>query len=426
MTLEERIDTLERLMLEQAALLTAAHTELARLQPGTDTPEGISPETEAASTASLPNQDAPALAGWPGSHPFISRDGGAPLIEFTGRMHLDYRGYTGRETPNSTFVLRRARIAVEGDFSEHYSYKVEADFADTGSALLRDTFINVRVNDAFQVRFGQFKMPFSQEELVSDNRVAFVDRSSVNALSPGRSPGFEIHGTVADSFDYWVSAANGRGELGTNDTSTPEVLGRLRFSPFSGALEGLSFGGAYGQSRGDGGKSFRGRTASRSVTFFSSLPVNGKMTRANGEFQWLHENFALRGEFAQSNQWREGLAPDGGNLPGVLSKGFHVDTAYVFGGTQTSNTGIVPDRAFLDDGGLGALQLVLRYENLQIDDGKTPNRGEAYTVGFNWWLNSFVRYQHNVAFERFQHPDRTGAFGRGRAISFLGRMQLMF
>ena len=91
--------------------------------------------------------------------------------------------------------------------------------------MLRDTFINVRVNDAFQIRFGQFKMPFSQEELVSDNRVAFVDRSSVNALSPGRSPGVEIHGTVADSFEYWVSAANGRGELGTNDTSTPEVLG---------------------------------------------------------------------------------------------------------------------------------------------------------------------------------------------------------
>ncbi len=434
-TLEARVDTLERLILDQAELLTGALTELARLQPAQEAAES---ETAVATRATGPTtstgagrpapQGASSLAGWTSSHPYINSASGDFTMQFSGRVHLDYRGYSDKNTPGSTFVLRRARLTAEGRLFQNYGYRVETDFSDRSGAILRDAYIDAHFTDAFELRFGQFKAPFSQERLNSSNRINFVDRSSVVELSPGRSPGIMVHGSLSDAVEYGFSASNGQGILDSNDTPTPEVVGQLRLTPLpdSELFGGLRFGGAYGHGRSDHGSSFRGRTASRSVTFFSSVPINGKVTRANAEFQWLYRGFALRSEYDQANQWREGLADGGGNLPGVVSKGYTVDTSYVIGGDMQPNTSIIPRTTFLQDGGTGAVQFVFRYENLQIDDLASANRGEAYTVGVNWWLSRFIRYQSNVAFERFQHPDRTGLFNRRSTITFLGRMQVMF
>mgnify|MGYP001617256209 CR=1 FL=1 len=65
----------------------------------------------------------------------------------------------------SSFFIRRARLEAGGILFKHYEYKVQADFADTGSTLLRDGFININYAKEAQFQFGQFKAPFSQEEL---------------------------------------------------------------------------------------------------------------------------------------------------------------------------------------------------------------------------------------------------------------------
>jgi phosphate-selective porin OprO/OprP len=434
---EERIRQLEDLVHEQRTWIVSAREELAMLlpeRPSKNAESGIQPAAETrleipkTTTAPVQTQGNP-VAGWTGSHPFINSADGDFTMQFSGRMHLDYRSFTNDGTPESTFVLRRARLTVEGQLYNRYTYKVETDFADRGSSILRDGYVNAKVSDAIELRFGQFKAPFSQERLQSSQRVNFVDRSSLSELSPGRSPGIMIHGSfLDDAVEYAVSASNGLGVLNSNNRATPEVTSRLRFKPFQSIelLENFAFGGAFGQGRRAGGLSFRGRTASRSVTFFGRVPVNGKITRANIEFDWLHPKFAIRGEFDQANQRRDGMGTGGGNLPGVVSKGYMFNTAYVFGGVTRTNGAIVPDTTFLHEGGTGALQLVFRYENLRIDDRVNSNRGEAYTTGFNWWLSSFIRHQSNFAFERFGDSNRTGPFNGKSTFTYLGRMQLMF
>ena len=432
---EERIANLEGLLREQMALIVDARQALALLQAPTPASSTTDAETEVArgapdaTRAAAPEPQAAANAGWTSSHAYVNSANNDLTMQFSGRMHLDVRGYTDEETPDSTLVLRRARLTVEGNLFDNYSYKVETDFADRGSALLRDAYVNARFEDRFQLRFGQFKAPFSQERLQSSLRVNFVDRSSLSELSPGRSPGIMLHGSFSDdAVSYGLSVSNGLGILSTVVDSSPEVVGRLRFKPFSGSelFENFAFGGAYGRGRRDAGLSFRGRTASRSVTFFRPVPISGEMTRANAEFEWLLPKWAFRGEFDQAHQSRDGMGTDGGNLPGVVSKGYMFDAAYAFGGETQSNSAVVPYTTFLQNGGMGALQLVFRYENLQIDDSVSPNRGDAYTVGFNWWLSRFVRHQSNFAFEGFQHADRTGRFNGHRTFTYLGRMQLMF
>jgi phosphate-selective porin OprO/OprP len=372
------------------------------------------------------------VAGWDGSHAFIrSRDGNLRAV-FGGRMHFDWRSYTGTATPPSTFLVRRARLETGGVLYKHYEFQVQFDFADTSSRMIRDAFINVHYTDPFQVQFGHFKAPFSQEELQSSKFIDFVERSSVNNLAPARSPGMMVHGKLAQGVvEYYAGAFNARRDVNLNTASTPEGYVRLRFNPFKSSgpplLQNFSFGGAFADGRHKGDNSFAGRTASQSTTFFKAVPVNGEIVRANAEFWWRYKRFSLRGEYDQTHQSRENLNGDGINLPGVIGKGLVFQTTYLLTGEEKTEGGITPKMNFLGgQRGLGAWELALRYENLQMHDSVNPNRAEAYTFGINWWLTKFVRYQSNFAYERFKDPTTAPTPGETGHFAYLSRMQVIF
>jgi len=315
---------------------------------------------------------------------------------------------------------------------KHYEYRVQLDFADTESKLLRDGFININYAKPAQFQFGQFKAPFSQEELQSSKYIDFVERSSVNNLAPGRTPGVMFHGNVFQgTLEYYAGAFNGRKELGANTSSTPEGYVRVRLNPFKNSgpalLKNFSVGGAFADGRHKNDPSFVGRTASRSKTFFSAVPVNGEIVRANAEFWWRFKAFSLRGEYDQTHQARQNLAGDGVNLPGVIAKGLVLQTTYLLTGEDKTDAGITPKRSFLNgERGAGAWELAFRYENLQMHDSVNPNRAEGYTFGVNWWPTKFLRYQSNFVFERFKDPGRAATPGDTGHFGYLSRMQVIF
>lgn len=369
-------------------------------------------------------KSAPALAGWTGSHPYIQSKDGNHRVELGGQLQLDYRAYSGTASPPSTFAIRRARLEMAGVLFKHLEYKIQGDFADGASTLLRDGYVNVNYHKAAQFQFGHFKAPFSQEELQSSKHLDFVERSSVSALAPARSPGMMFHGKLLDgAFEYYAGAFNARRDLLLNTASTPEGYVRLRFTPF----KGFSFGGAFADGRHRNDNSFAGRTASRSFTFFSATPVNGEIVRANGEFWWNFKNFSLRGEYNQTHQSREGLGPGGSKLTGVIGKGLVVQTTYLLTGEEKGENGVTPKMNFLDgQRGRGAWELAFRYENLQMHDSARANRAEAFTMGVNWWLTKFVRYQSNIMLERFKDPLRAPTPGDQDHLGYLSRIQVIF
>lgn len=448
---QQKIQELEQLLGQQAGLLAILQQQQAETSPGTPPLKEISQRSAAPLDSQQPlaasktpnpvkqeaapkkeDEEAPILASWTKGHAFIKSADGNFTMQFGGRAQLDYRHYTGTATPESSFLIRRARFEAEGQLFPHFEYKVQADFADRKSTMLRDAFLNVNYTERFQVKFGHFKQPFSQEELQSSKYIDFVERSSVNKIVPGRSPGLMFHGQFVDgAVQYALGIFNGQGTLNTNSSSTPEVNARLRFSPFkktdSELFKNFSFGGAVARGRQNGGNSFEGKTASGSLTFFSKVPVNGQRLRANGEFWWRYKNWSLRAEYDQTNQEREALGPAGTNLPGVVAKGYILQTTYLLTGETKTESGITPKAAFLaDDGGVGAWELALRYENLQVHDRVNPNRAEAYTFGVNWWLTKFVRYQSNFILERFEDTSRAPTPGKRNHFAYLSRVQVIF
>src|SRR6185295_2179238 len=152
-------------------------------------------------------QDKPAVvAGWGDSHAFLRSADGSFETQIGGYGQLDFRGYQSGIHPPNSFFLRRARIALEGKLDRYFDFRIEGDFSDPATPL-RDFYVNIHRIDEFQVRFGQFRVPISQEEMRTDNNQDFVERSLVNNLVPSRSPGLGASGVLNKGvFEYQVGA----------------------------------------------------------------------------------------------------------------------------------------------------------------------------------------------------------------------------
>jgi phosphate-selective porin OprO/OprP len=376
----------------------------------------------------------PLLAGWDKAHAVLRSADGRFETNIQGYTQLDFHGYASGNHPPNTFLMRRARFILEGRLEKYFDYRFEGDFADTTSTILRDGYIRVHRIDELQITLGQFRQPFSQEEMRLDNTQDFVERSLVNNLAPSRSPGIMVSGTInKGAFEYQLGAFNGKGLLAQNNNGTPDTALRLRFAPWKNdnnfLAKGLYFGGAFGQGRSFNGQSVRGLSESRSITFFAPETVNGKLYRANGELTWLLGPAAIRVEYDQTNQARANLGANLTNLPGVVAKGYMGQFTYLLTGeSKPESTATLPKHSLFDNEngklGLGAWELKFRYANLQISDGTSrSNRAETFYTGVNWYLNRFVRYLFDLGIERFNDPLRSPKPGDKNYLVVLSRMQ---
>jgi phosphate-selective porin OprO/OprP len=397
------------------------------------------PKTAPATQDKPKAADKPAavVAGWDKNHAFLRSSDGNFETQLTGYGQLDYRGFESGNHPPNTYLIRRARLALEGKLANYFDFKIEGDFADNVGTLLRDMYVNIHRIDEFQLRFGQFRVPISQEEMRTDSYQDFVERSMVNNLVPSRSPGVMASGVIDKGvFEYQIGAFNGRGLLGLNTSGTPETALRLRFNPWKNGdrfwVKGLIFGGAYTQGRNLANLGIRGVTESRSINWFLPDVVNGKFNRANGELTWMLGPAALRAEYDQTNQRRDNLGTGGGNLPGEVAKGYTAQFTYLLTGEAKPEAGTVtPKHSLFGDEsgkmGLGAWELKFRYTNLQITDGTAKsNRADSIYFGPNWYLNRFVRYMLDLGFERFKDPARTPKPGDRNYFVILSRVQFAF
>ncbi len=442
--MERRLaDSDEKTQATVRAATAEMSTRLAEARPANTSPENSPAQIKAPGETPSPQAAQPKetkarlMAGWDDNHAFLRSEDGSFETFLTGYTQLDFRGYQSGNHPPNTFLIRRARLALEGKIARFYDFKLEGDFADTAGTLLRDAYVRVHRIEELQFTAGQFKEPFSQEELRSDAVQDFVERSLVNNLAPSRSPGIMFSGVLKKgAFEYQLGAFNGKGLLANNVNGTPEGVVRLRFAPWKNSKEswfkGLAFGGSYALGRTSNGLSVRGQTESRSFVFFTPDTISGPVTRANGELTWVIGPAAVRVEYDQTNQARTALGPGGRNLPGVVAKGYVAQVTYLLTGENKSDSGIVTPRSNLfgdskNSSGIGAWELKFRYSNLQIADSTAKsNRAESIYFGPNWYLNRFVRYVLDFGIERYGDPARSPRPGSNNFFVVLSRVQLAF
>ena len=141
------------------------------------------------------------------------------------------------------FRVRRARITITGDYTEHFDFKVEGDFAFNDVNTTRtafsatDVFVNWHTFPEFNIKVGQYKAPFGLEQLTPDPVVISIERSLVtDSLTPERQIGVQAWGKPLtnilpeqkDLITYYAGIFNGTGRnINTNDNNEFMYAGRL-------------------------------------------------------------------------------------------------------------------------------------------------------------------------------------------------------
>lgn len=186
-----------------------------------------------------PEEKKPAIkVSWKDGRTTLETD--RAVINLSNRMQVRYTheqpGDPNNHESKGSFRLRRARTKLDGwIYTPDLSFELQTDWADSGS-IIQDLNVNydvTRGRKAFQIKGGQFKVPFGRQELTSSGNLQFVDRSIVSAeFARGRDIGLQIWGqTPGNRLEWRTGMFNGAGRNRTaNDNDTFQLDARVTWN----------------------------------------------------------------------------------------------------------------------------------------------------------------------------------------------------
>lgn len=253
------------------------------------------------------------------------------------------------------FDIRRARIDLKGSISPYWNIRFQADLA--GTPKLIDVYGECKIADYVNLTIGQFKIPFSMENVTSSNKLEMIECSQVVEAMAARSKdvignqngndiGFQVFGNFLkinnrSLIDYSLGIFNGSGINISDKNENKSIAGRSVVHPIKGLDLGCSF--------------YSG------VDVFGTPSLNHKRNRWGVELKYELKQFSLRSEYIQ------GYDSD------LVRKGWYVQSGYH----------IIPQK----------LQLLLKYDTF---DPSTSNYNDIYTnytVVINFVFNNWSKVQ---------------------------------
>ena len=339
-------------------------------------------------------QDSGAMAGYTSGKGFMlaSQDGGFTMRisgQLQTRWVMSHVGDESTADSNQTdwgFQVRRAKVKFKGNVVDKtWRYTINGAFGSSGTFAFEEAMITHDVNDNLSVSIGQYKAPWTREELVSSSRQLAVERSLVNEyFNADRGVGLDVK-YVTDDWSLQGAYNNGvktayTGSIGRNTSSANNptkwaVQGRFQyklsgdwgdFKSFTSSLDDdeavmIGFAGMAQSWNGqlDGAASDAasvwGVTADLSAKF-SGISLFGAV---------IYQSFDAGDDAENAKPW------------GVVAQAGYslTDQWEVFGRfSWANNKGVVDANAF----------------------GANPTQGEAkltvLTVGANYFFNSKVKF----------------------------------
>ena len=330
----------------------------------------------------------------------------------------------GSARPDSEWQSRR--LQVEGTLFKKVEFEVSREFGDAAEPE-RDAFANIRFDHAFELRAGQFKMPFGHDALVGGANIDFIYRSMAGRqLAPGRDLGVMAHGrTKSRRFTYQAGIFRRDGDNARTAQARGgrrALAGRVVMAPFAAsghpALAPLQIGGALVTSRLDDQLGLRGRTVFGEGVFFDRVFVDGRRLRRGLEASWAHGPASLSWEYMRVSDQRLGMGASGEALPDISSSGWYVAATWVLTGERKD--GRVDPENSVFGGGIGALELIARAERLSFAPAATApapvsplvvmpaaNADRVTTLGLAWYLNRHLKITGSAVFESIVDPERS-------------------
>lgn len=291
---------------------------------------------------------------------------------------------------SNTLRMRRVRMSVDGNLSQHVSYKIQGDWVN--SPILVDAYIKIKACPEFAIQVGQFKTPFTLESPINPLNLEIFDYGeTVKALSgyddvcgvgkQGRDIGvmatgslFRIEDQNFSLIDYSIGVFNGNGINVIDNNNRKDIVGRLDFHPW---IKGITLTGSY----------YYGK-------HFDNIDL--KRNRYSFGAQYSDNDLMFRTEYVGGETGRP--VADGQNeLEELLyseslfnSNGFYAVAGYWFHfGSEAHPQKIMP---------------VVRVEQL-TKDTDANNEVTYYTVGINYWPWKSVNFKLDYSYIQHENSD---------------------
>ncbi|MEX2516498.1 MAG: OprO/OprP family phosphate-selective porin [Gammaproteobacteria bacterium] len=355
-----------------------------------------------------------------------------------GRIMADYAIYdndasnAGVEPALSDgHEIRRARLNMSGKFYDTWGMKLQVDFAGNDVSL-KDAYIDYSGFDNFKIKVGNFKEPFSLEELTSSKYLTFMERSTpVNAFAPGRNLGIAGYTSFADQVTLSGGVfGDGVESDGGDDGTSYGVTGRVTFSPIHEAGRVVHLGAAVSQrnTNSDNTVRFRDRfethVSGTRLVDTTNLTNTDDVTRFGLEAAGVWDRLSLQGEYIMADVSRKDGSPDVDFDGYYLTGSFFLteDTRpYKFGGGSFDK---VSPSSTVGKGGIGAWEVGLRYSSVDLSDGLVDGGDQdILTLGLNWYATKNIRFMGNYV----TVLDHTGGnFPGAEPAAFQARAQVFW
>lgn len=332
--------------------------------------------------------------------------------------------------------FRRLWLNTSGTIYEDFDFKVMYDLSNPGTTSFHDVYFGYNGFDFMRIRLGQFKEPFSLEEVTADSDTTFMERSPLDDLTPRRETGLMLFNEVLDKRMTWaVGAFKNVNEFGDGDEDDAEggdwdVMARVTGLPWyeDGGKKLLHLGLAGGY-REWSDEAFRIRSRG-SFSVGDRLVDTGQYNADSAnllgaEMALVYGPASLQAEYTYMD-----VEPTTGESGSIDS--FYVQGSYVLTGESRPYkegvfTRVKPNKNFsLKDGGWGAWELAARYTSMDLTDaaqaGALGGQLDDYVVGVNWYLNANLRILWN-----YVHTESSDTAAKDRdADAFMLRFQLDF
>lgn len=376
-------------------------------------------------------------------------------IALTGYGQLDFVSFLDwrdldptSSLKDNAFTVRRLRPSIEGKW-RRLSFELQGDFADLvesrtnlSAERLRNAWVDYRFAKSLAFRAGNQKVPVSPEWLTSAARIDFIERSRLaDRLAPGRDWGVLLHGEVGKRFAYEAGVFLGDDRVAQSRADTTGAA-RVVWSPSTSLAVGGSFslGDVAAEPFGPGLEPQHNGLNGKAVPdfdFFKRKFVDGQRRRLGADAAYVRGPFAVKGEFLHLREERLGQGANFEDLPAVIGRGWAFSASWLVTGEKKKRA-VKPSRPLF--GGVGAVELALRYEDLHFDDegpgtgfagvgdrsrNLRPAGDRAFTGGLSWWPTHWMRLMVNVAVERYLDPLLSPEPGRqSNYATLLARFQL--
>lgn len=288
-------------------------------------------------------------------------------------------GYLREDGTASGFSIPRVRILMGGGMYRPWlRYKIEYELGRTsggsGSNKIKDAYVEVEKFQMFSVRIGQFKVPFSVQELTSDSKQEFTDRAITNTqFVPGRDLGVMLFGATAKKLlGYSLGVFNGSGEGNSQEDDSHMFVGRIwadplgEYKPGETAVDGpekpvvhVGLGFRTGEKM-KAGDTFTPEGEEDPVTIFEGPD---DQTACNLELVFKSARFFATGEYFRMTEERKNPPPASADRD---SDGFHVQGGFL----------AVPRK----------LDVAIRYAVVDPDRDADEDRATEARIGATWFF----------------------------------------